>query len=225
MRLILAVSTAIFTVLFSSILPGAAHAAAEWEKQTVADYRLPDPPDEQQSLLEIEVLLKLQDERTDVECKLGQMQRTPSFQNLFSGTPLLSAKEIKSLSPLMKRVGKLGEKISQSFKSRYMRTRPYDVDSRLQPCVTPPGGQKSYPSSHATISTLDACVLATIFTDKKMQLGFRDLATQLSERRMKVGVHFPSDVKAGENLGMAICRTLANDPEFMTEVEEVRLAL
>ncbi len=226
MRLVLAISLAISAVVFSVILPVAAHAEkAAWENQTAAGYRLPDPPDKQQTALEIDALLKLQDERTETECELGQKQRTPGFQVLFSGTSMLSAKDIKTLAPLMKRVSALGEKISQTFKNRYLRARPYDVDSRLQPCVTVPGGHKSYPSSHATISTLDACVLATIYTDTIKQLGFRDLATQLSERRMKVGVHFPSDVKAGQDLGMSICYNLATDPEFMTEVEEIRLAL
>ena len=215
-----------FVAILSLIAGFASHAvAAEWEKGTAAEYRLPDPPDAQQTALEIEFLLKLQDERTKLECTLGEKQRTPGFQNLFSGTGLLSAKEMKTLSQLMKRVGALGEKISQTFKNRYQRTRPYDVDSRLQPCVSLPGGHKSYPSSHATISTLDACVLATIFTDKTKQLEFRDLSTQLSERRMKIGVHFPSDVKAGQDLGMSICYKLANDPEFISEVEEIRLAL
>ena len=101
--------------------------------------------------------------------------------------------------------------------------RPYDFDSRVQPCVQLPVGQKSYPSSHALISTLDACVLALVFPNK--QLDFKDLANELSERRMKIGVHFPSDVHAGQGLGVAICMKLAQDSAFMSEIANVQKAL
>ena len=89
--------------------------------------------------------------------------------------------------------------------------------------MTPPGGSKSYPSSHATVSTLDACILAGIFPSYVND--FADLGLQLSERRMKIGVHFPSDVRAGRNLAGAICARLQNEPDFVREIEKLRRAL
>ncbi len=123
----------------------------------------------------------------------------------------------------MEKVSHLGERVAGYFKSRYRRTRPYNFDSRIQPCVTPPGGSKSYPSSHATVSTLDACVLTGIFP--AYTHDFADLGTTLSERRMKIGVHFPSDVRAGRNLAAAICKRLQAEPDFMRDLEKIKRAL
>ena len=191
-----------------------------WEKISAADFSLPNPPDAKQSAVEIDALLTLQGERTKEECALGEKQRTPGFTNLFSDTPLLTKHDLKILAPLLNKVTGLGEKISHHFKDEFKRTRPYDFDSRIQPCVQLPGGHKSYPSSHALISTLDSCVLALVFP--KAQNDFKELATELSERRMKIGVHFPSDVRAGQGLGVEICTKLAQDSDFMASVAEVQ---
>lgn len=211
-------------ILACTFLAGNAGAAASaWEKQKPSDYRLPDPPNAKEEALEIDELLKLQVSRSIQECDLGQQQATPDFQHLFNDSAIMTSLQMKTLAPLMKRVSKLGERISGYFKEKYHRTRPYDVDSRLKPCVKPPGGHKSYPSSHATIATLDACVLTYLFPGIQNELIA--LSKELSERRMKVGVHFPSDVKAGSDLGVVICYNLAQNADFMKEVEDAKKRL
>ena len=198
-------------------------AHAKWEKVASGDFTLPNPPGDADSRHEIAELLKLQDERTQAECDAGTRQLDPEFKKLFGDSPLLTKQEIATLAPLMDRVSHFGERVAGYFKSRYRRTRPYNFDPRVQPCVVRPGGSKSYPSSHATVSTLDACVLGLVFP--AYQKDFSDLGVTLSERRMKIGVHFPSDVRAGQNLAGQICDRLQQESDFMNEISKLRRAL
>ena len=197
--------------------------AADWEKIPAKEFSLLPPPDAAASALEIEELLKLQAVRTSEECDLGEKQSGTDFSILFADTLLLSKKDLVALSPLINRIKNVGENVSHAFKDLYKRTRPYKFDSRVQPCVHLPGGPNSYPSSHALLATLDACVLTLIFPTAALE--FKLLATELSERRMKIGVHFPSDIRAGENLGLEICAKLVQDQDFKNDVDAARRAL
>ena len=197
--------------------------AADWEKVSAEDFRMLPPPDAAASAVEIDELLKLQVLRTKEECALGEKQSDTDFSVLFADTSLLSKLEISALAPLMSRIKTVGENVSHVFKDLYRRNRPFKFDARVQPCVRLPGSPNSYPSSHALLATLDACVLASIFP--KFETEFKLLATKLSDRRMKIGVHFASDVRAGEKLGLEICAKLSQDQEFQTEVDAARRAL
>lgn len=208
-----------FSVLF--FFQNSAHA--DWEKIPSSEFTLPAPPSDTEALIEISVLLKLQDERTQDECKLGLRQAAPDFKRLFENSPLITKNEMAIFAPLMGRVSHFGERITGSFKSYYRRMRPYDFDARVQPCIPRPGGRKSYPSSHATVSTLDACVLGLILPAHRKE--FFDFGETLSERRMKVGVHFPSDVRAGQDLAEQICKRLQAENDFMNEISKLRRAL
>lgn len=218
-------SSSVFLLLvIQFILAAAASAHAKgWEKIPSTDFALPPPPNRQQTEREVETLLQLQQERTAAECDLGQKEKDTEFTDLFDHTSLLTKSEIKTLAPLFTRVSKLGERVAGYFKTKYRRTRPYDFDSRIQPCIKMQGGAKSYPSSHAAVATLDACVLAAIFP--KYGHDFLALGVELSERRMRVGVHFPSDVKAGQDLGDAICQRLNAEDDFNQEIGKIRKAL
>jgi acid phosphatase (class A) len=201
----------------------AVHANADWTKISSKEFKLAGPPNQAQSQIEAEELIKLQMSRAESECKLGQKQASPDFPSLFADSPLLTKLEIKAISPFMSRVSHFGERVANYFKGKYRRARPYDFDPRVQPCVALPGGAKSYPSSHAAVSALDACVLGLIFPSYSRD--FDDLGRTLGERRMVIGVHFPSDVEAGQSLAADICRRLVQENDFRVELKELQDSL
>jgi membrane-associated phospholipid phosphatase len=104
-------------------------------------------------------------------------------------------------------------------KGTHQRPRPYVADARVKPSVSPES-TPSFPSGHATRGALIAAVLAELAPDRRDALLAR--GAQIGHDRVIAGVHYPSDVAAGERLGLAVAQALLADPEFRAEVERVR---
>lgn len=216
-RLTLTAFAISFSILQSNV------AFARWDQIRSTDFTVPAPPDAQASSDEIEILLQFQNERSKQQCDLGLKQAHPGFRDFFDDVPYLPPHQFELLAPFMEKVSRLGERITDYYKSRYRRIRPYRFDSRIVPCGPAPSGSKSYPSSHATVATLDTCILAKVFPRWSAQ--YADLGVEISERRLQIGVHFPSDVSAGQNLANAICQRLLQEPDFKRELNAVRQSL
>lgn len=201
-------------------------ALADWSKVASKEFSLKDYPEEGSKAYQADfaTLLKYQQDRDDQDCKLALRQRYPDFQAFFGkSADLFSADELATVEPLLKRVTKLGDRISGYFKDKFERPRPYNVDARIKPCAEEPAGAKAYPSSHAAVAALDACVLAELFPKRAKKI--KEYGKYLGDLRMITGVHHPSDVVAGQGLAKDICDHLLADEEFQAELEEVKEAL
>jgi acid phosphatase (class A) len=101
------------------------------------------------------------------------------------------------------------------------RPRPYAADPAVTPTV-PREPTFSYPSGHATRGAIFAAVLAELAPARRQALLRR--GAQVGEDRVVAGVHYPSDVAAGQRLGAAVARALLADPGFAAAVAEARAA-
>lgn len=109
--------------------------------------------------------------------------------------------------------------ITKLAKAKWERKRPPFVDDRIRPCVAIEENG-SYPSAHAVRGIVWASILGEMFPDKKDQLMAR--GKLMGEDRVIAGIHFPSDVEAGQKLGEAIVDQLQKNPAFATAVSEAR---
>lgn len=205
--------------LIAAALACPAVAFSQWSKIASSEFAVPAPPDEQATSHEIEILLQFQNEQSTQQCELGRKQERPGFNVFFEDVSFFTTKQFQSIQPLMNRVSQFGERVATYFKNKYHRTRPFNFDSRIVPCVPLPVGNTSYPSSHAAVATLNACILGHIFPNLASQ--FAQTGTEDSERRLQIGVHFPSDVKAGQNLAHEICQRLLQEPDFQRDLENL----
>ena len=193
---------------------------AEWQKIAPTEFELDAPPYERSSAFkkDFEILHIQQNSRSDADCALANSQAKPTFAAFFGpNSKVLTSKEYASVAPLMTRVTEFSESIADHFKETFGRARPYNVDGTLKPCAAKPSGNHSYPSSHATAATTDACILAEIFPDKAAELI--KYGKHLGDLRYIAGVHHPSDVLAGQKLGQEICKRLLADPNFKREIK------
>jgi hypothetical protein len=83
----------------------------------------------------------------------------------------------------------------------YDRPMPSVVASELAPVGALPG-YPSYPSAHAAVAAASASVLSFLYPDQAEDLGSRAAAHQ--ESRLAAGLHFRSDMLAGETLGRSV---------------------
>jgi hypothetical protein len=69
---------------------------------------------------------------------------------------------------------------------------------------------------------VSAAVLSLL--DPSRKGAFDEIALQVAEDRINVGVHYPSDMAGGRKLAQAIFSELLKSPEFVKEIEQLKIA-
>ena len=109
-------------------------------------------------------------------------------------------------------------------KNFYNRPRPFTV-AKGKTCVSTynlaPNG--SYPSGHSTGGWTWTLVLAELVPSRAGQIIGRGRA--FGESRVVCGVHFPSDVVAGETIATAVMSALQSNPDFIADRKAARAEL
>jgi acid phosphatase (class A) len=103
---------------------------------------------------------------------------------------------------------------SKAAKKYFHRDRPWMVDSTIHTCSAHKKGPaaNSYPSGHATLAFAMAEVLAVLMPQKAQAILLR--ASDFAESRLTCGVHFRSDIVAGQQFGTIIALKLMQDSRF-----------
>jgi hypothetical protein len=92
-------------------------------------------------------------------------------------------------------------------KYAYWQIRPSQLDPEVKP-VFPPPNHPSYPAAHGCLSSAAASVLASAFPEDRDQL--LALGEEAAEARIWAGIHYRSDIDAGQELGRKVAqKTLA----------------
>lgn len=188
------------------------------------DYRklLGDPPadNSRQHIAEIEQMLELQARRTPADvarCQAEVAVTAFGFANVLG--PWFNEKDLPYTAQLMHDVGQQAKAVTGGGKKFWSRVRPPLADSRITPCV-PLEKTFSYPSGHATIGVFWGTLLGEMFPDDRDILLAR--GKQIGFDRTIAGMHWPSDVAAGQKLGAEIARRMLADPEFRKKLDKAR---
>lgn len=94
-------------------------------------------------------------------------------------------------------------------KKQYGRPRPYEQDTSLRPLLPPPVGD-AYPSGHAMFGYLAATLLGMAVPERRDALFAR--AREHAASRVIAGVHYPSDLAAGQVAAAALAARLMATP-------------
>jgi acid phosphatase (class A) len=114
---------------------------------------------------------------------------------------------------------------SKQAKKYFHRDRPYAADPSLKTCtpIKPGKAANSYPSGHATLAFSMGIVLASLIPDKSQAILAR--ATEYAENRLVCGVHFRSDIVAGQEFGAILALRLMQNPKFRVQMKAARAEL
>ncbi|MFI5346346.1 MAG: phosphatase PAP2 family protein [Elusimicrobiota bacterium] len=207
----------------AGLLVAPAHAA--WTDITASDFNVPPPPTKGSAdyVSDFSTLLNDQSSRTPQQCALAASMKIPDFTSLYASSGLLSSAEMSAVQPLVDQASNLASNISGVFKKEYSRPRPYNEDARIHPCADKPGGATAYPSTHATVGAVDACVLAAIFPARASKIT--DYGQYIGELRVIAGVHHPTDVAAGQALAADICGRITQESDFQAQVSALKNSL
>ena len=100
--------------------------------------------------------------------------------------------------------------IVHHVKFKFNRPRPSQV-SEIEPTPNDGGYSPSYPSGHTVQSTVMAGVLSKIYPEHSED--FSKIADKIGQNRIRAGLHYPSDHRAGQALGMEILDDVPSDTE------------
>jgi acid phosphatase (class A) len=154
-------------------------------------------------------------------------KRLPEFLSealKIQATPKSAPKTFELFSRVNVDLGLAGEKI----KAHYGRERPF-LYFRLPPGSTCDPWERqlarngSYPSGHAAIGFGLGLIVAGMFPDARNELIAGGLDYGYS--RIVCGVHWASDVAAGQTMAAAVVASLYGSPEFLKAVAESKAEL
>jgi acid phosphatase (class A) len=186
---------------------------------------LPASPEASQDLA---ILVWLQRHRTpEMEANSWlSLERNPATFSRAVGVDI--SKSMPRLSAGIKSFIQPIDGVKDAIKDRLARRRPYVEHAQLQPCL-PPETTASFPSGHSTWFRAAAELMANLMPERRDRLIAMGLHAGAS--RVVCGVHYPSDVEAGQRLGAAAAqqvmaspqwRAFRDDPALKQELEAVR---
>jgi acid phosphatase (class A) len=108
------------------------------------------------------------------------------------------------------------------IKREYKRARATQLDKTLT-TVIPVPGHPSYPSAHGGQTHTVALVLGYI--DPAHADQYMQNANDIGRRREIAGVHYPSDTKAGIELGTQVFNEMMKNHDFKTKIDELAEAV
>lgn len=131
---------------------------------------------------------------------------------LGGNTPVLKAGLESFMAPVSAAYGVI--------KRQQARVRPYLAHPELRPCL-PPEATGSFPSGHAVWFRATAELLANLLPERRERLEF--MGRQGGANRVLCGVHYPSDVEAGQRFGAEAARQIIASPQWRAFREDPSL--
>ena len=131
-----------------------------------------------------------------------------------------------NLNKLMQRLFDDSDAAAELVKARGFRARPVGDDPERRPCqrVSEAGRRSaSYPSGSSTVATVYGEAFAALEPQRATEA--RRTAHEMGLSRLVCGMHYPSDVAAGEMLGKAVFEAAAATPGFDADLAAARAEL
>ncbi|WEK57393.1 MAG: phosphatase PAP2 family protein [Candidatus Brevundimonas phytovorans] len=131
-----------------------------------------------------------------------------------------------NLNRLMQRLFDDSDAAAELVKARGFRARPVGDDPERRPCqrLTEAGRKSaSYPSGSSTVATVYGEAFAALEPQRAAEV--RRIAHAMGLSRLVCGMHYPSDVAAGEVLGKAVFEAASATPGFDADLAAARAEL
>jgi acid phosphatase (class A) len=171
---------------------------------------------------ELAELQTLQQSRTAEMVKHASDDYTRTVERFLAGmTPSIMVDNVGAADQLFACTADMTEDTIAAAKTKFNRTRPYRLPGNdLHVLKTIKANDApSYPSSHSAFGTVTGLILIEMAPELRKQISARIDDFGLS--RLISGVHYRSDVYAGEVAGAAIAASLFADRDFRAELEKV----
>ena len=192
-------------------------------EQIDATHLLPPPPapGSAQALAEIAELKSIAAARTPETFAAAARDAKDETGDIFADAigPAFDFAKLPTTKKMLNDIHITEDTVSKPAKDFFHRDRPWIVEPSLVTCTEhkPGPAPTSYPSGHATVAYAMGVVLASLIPDKAQAILKR--SSQFAENRLVCGVHFRSDIVAGEAFGTVIGLDLLQNAQFRAEYD------
>ena len=172
---------------------------------------LPPKPHTAAAELDLAILLWLQNHRTPDQIAKSWLLLD---RNIVQFDRALGIDMTKSTPAVVRGITsflKLVDGAKDSIKERVQRPRPFVSHPEIHVCLPPESGW-SFPSGHSAFFRSAAVLLADLVPERRERLLAVGLLGGTS--RTVCGLHYPSDVEAGQRLGEAAALQILHSPQW-----------
>lgn len=138
----------------------------------------------------------------------------------------LAPEATPQLTRLMQRLFQDADGAAEGIKARAFRARPVGDDPARRSCQRLTEASRrsaSYPSGSSTVAVVYGEAFAALDPERAPEI--RRMAHEIGQSRLVCGMHYPSDVAAGEVLGHAVFVAAAVRPDFAADLTAARAEL
>jgi acid phosphatase (class A) len=183
--------------------------------------KLLPPPNLSHQAEELAELHRIEASRTPDQLKKAEADSTNETVTMFATVPglALDLGKLPATAKLFEDIAHEESAATGPAKKFFHRARPYTVDSSLHSCAKDASkpAYNSYPSGHATVAYAMGVVLASLIPAHEQDILAR--SADFAESRLVCGVHFRSDIVAGEAFGTVLGLELMESPAFKREYD------
>ena len=204
----------IFLTVF--LLSNAAQASSYFDGETINPTLLGKPL-AQDSAERQDEIIKLQQNPDANELKQAQEESGVSPEHVaLMVDAKLTEKSFPKLYHLLDRVQDTSGSTTHNAKKYWNVKRPFLTDKKIKLLVSRLTiGELAYPSGHATAAYVTARICGLLIPKKSEEFLAR--ANSISNHRVLVGAHFPSDLEASRKLSLLIVGGLLQNAEFQKD--------
>jgi acid phosphatase (class A) len=218
---------AAFALLFAIFLTGTAHAALLDPAEIDASRLLPPPPMAGSAAAKAEIaeLHAIASASTPELLDKARRDDGDEKPDLFNAALGFDVTALPATNKILTEIAQEEDTDSKPAKAYFHRDRPWIVDPAIKTCVPvkPGPAATSYPSGHTSLGFAMGVVLASLVPEKAQIVLAR--ASEFAEHRLVCGMHFRSDIVAGQEFGTVVALRLMQKPGFKAEMETARTEL
>jgi hypothetical protein len=205
------------TLVLSAAAPAPAptvwSAEPDWGA-VVGGYPAPGSPAARE---ELATLHRLQDQRTPADVDRILRESHPDLGLFLDAIGGPDPSDDPATGALLQQAKRDLKPVVAALKDRFRRIRPFQADPTLHPALDP-DGSFSFPSKHAALGAMFAELLIRLDpADAEALAGEGRL---IGADRVLAGLHWPSDVRAGQYLGAAFARDWLTRPDLAWMVRD-----
>jgi acid phosphatase (class A) len=176
---------------------------------------------------ELHVLHEIQAIRTPERLARAQWDQDHQNWTLYQALlgPAFDMAKLPATSRLLMIVQRDNTTITSDAKTAFHRMRPWAADPTIKGCEIKPDDKPmtSYPSGHTDVGFALGITLAYLMPDKAQAILGR--AEDYGYSRMVCGMHFASDVAAGQTLATSVTLLMLKSPELQPDLAASRAEL
>ena len=209
------------------LYPLSAQAALLSPAEIDASRFLPPPPaagsvDEKAEFQELKAIAARSTPEELTQAAHDAKDETPDIFNTALGFDIATKPQTFKLLCMVVEEEDVDTKVPKAY---FHRVRPYSADPSIKICepVKPGKAANSYPSGHSSLAFSMGVVLASLVPEKSQAILAR--SAEYAEHRLVCGVHYRSDIVAGQQFGTILALRLMQNPAFRAQMDLARAEL